>query len=254
MFKHVICKTPGKSMINGLTSANLGKPDYLKSLDQHNEYIRALQQCDVTITLLPADERFPDSVFVEDTALCTPHCAIITRPGAESRRGETESIEQTLSRFYPGRLEHISAPDTVEAGDIMMVGSHYYIGLSARTNRSGAERTIAILNKYGMTGSIVSLKEVLHLKTGLAYLENNNLLAAGEFVHKPEFQHLNIIEIPREEAYAANSIWVNDRVIMPAGYPETREKIAALGYQVIEVDTSEYRKIDGGVSCMSLRF
>ncbi|MCX8588588.1 MULTISPECIES: dimethylargininase [unclassified Gilliamella] len=253
-FSHIIARTPAKSLIHGLTSANLGKPDYQKALDQHNNYIRALQQCDVDITLLPADERFPDSVFVEDVALCTPHCAIITRPGAESRRNETEIIIDTIERFYPKKVEKITAPGTVEAGDIMMVEDHYYIGLSARTNQEGANQMIAILQKYGLTGSVVTLEKVLHLKTGLAYLENNNLLAAGEFITKPEFQHLNIIEIPEQESYAANCIWVNDRVIMPAGYPITKAKIEALGYQVIEVDTSEYRKVDGGVSCMSLRF
>lgn len=253
-FNHIITRTPAKSLINGLTSANLGKPDYQKALDQHNNYIRALQKCDVDITILPADENFPDSVFVEDPVLCTPHCAIITRPGAESRRGETQIIEETIKRFYRDKVQKITAPGTVEAGDIMMVDNHYYIGLSARTNQQGAEQIIAILNQYGMTGSIVTLEKVLHLKTGLAYLENNNLLAAGEFITKPEFQHLNIIEIPEYESYAANCIWVNGKVIMPAGYPITQAKIAALGYQVIEVDTSEYRKIDGGVSCMSLRF
>lgn len=253
-FSHIIARTPAKSLIHGLTSANLGKPDYQKALDQHNNYIRALQQCDVDITLLPADERFPDSVFVEDVALCTPHCAIITRPGAESRRNETEIIIDTIERFYPNKVEKITAPGTVEAGDIMMVEDHYYIGISARTNQEGANQMIAILQKYGLTGSVVTLEKVLHLKTGLAYLENNNLLAAGEFITKPEFQHLNIIEIPEQESYAANCIWVNDRVIMPAGYPITKAKIEALGYQVIEVDTSEYRKVDGGVSCMSLRF
>lgn len=253
-FSHIIARTPAKSLIHGLTSANLGKPDYQKALDQHNNYIRALQQCDVDITLLLADERFPDSVFVEDVALCTPHCAIITRPGAESRRNETEIIIDTIERFYPNKVEKITAPGTVEAGDIMMVEDHYYIGLSARTNQEGANQMIAILQKYGLTGSVVTLEKVLHLKTGLAYLENNNLLAAGEFITKPEFQHLNIIEIPEHESYAANCIWVNDWVIMPAGYPITKAKIEALGYQVIEVDTSEYRKVDGGVSCMSLRF
>ncbi|SCB86860.1 dimethylargininase [Gilliamella intestini] len=253
-FSHIIARTPAKSLINGLTSSNLGKPNYQKALDQHNNYIRALQQCDVDITILPADERFPDSVFVEDTVLCTPHCAIITRPGAESRREETEIIVDTIERFYPNKVERITTPGTVEAGDIMMVENHYYIGLSARTNQAGAKQMIAILEKYGLTGSIVTLEKVLHLKTGLAYLENNNLLAAGEFITKPEFGHLNIIEIPEQESYAANCIWVNDRVIMPAGYPITKAKIEKLGYQVIEVDTSEYQKIDGGVSCMSLRF
>ncbi|MCX8649549.1 dimethylarginine dimethylaminohydrolase family protein [Gilliamella sp. B2776] len=253
-FNHIIARTPAKSLIDGLTSANLGKPNYQKALDQHNDYIRALQQCDVDITILPANERFPDSVFVEDTVLCTPNCAIITRPGAVSRRGETEIIQATIERFYPNKVESISAPGTVEAGDIMMVGDHYYIGLSARTNQSGADQMIAILEKHGLSGSVVTLEKVLHLKTGLAYLEHDNLLATGEFITKPEFQHLNIIEIPDKESYAANCIWVNERVIMPYGYPMTKAKIEALGYQVIEVDTSEYRKIDGGVSCMSLRF
>lgn len=105
-----------------------------------------------------------------------------------------------------------------------------------------------------MTGSVVTLEKVLHLKTGLAYLENNNLLACGEFLDKPEFRHFNLVEIPEDESYAANCIWVNGTVIMPAGYPVSRGRIAALGYPVIEVDTSEFRKLDGGVSCMSLRF
>jgi len=253
-FKHIIARTPSKTLVEGLTSVNLGKPDYQKALDQHNDYIRALQQCDVDITILPPDDKFPDAVFVEDTALCTPHCVIITRPGAESRRKEIEIIEESVMRFYPNHVERIVAPGTVEAGDIMMVGSHYYIGLSARTNQQGADQMIAILKKYDLNASIVTLDKVLHLKTGLAYLENNNLLAAGEFITKPEFSHLNIIEIPEEESYAANCIWVNGKVIMPSGYLVTKAKIEALGYHVIEVDTSEYRKIDGGVSCMSLRF
>ncbi len=253
MFKHIIARTPCRALVDGLSEANLGKPDYAKALEQHNTYIRALQTCGVDITILPPAEDFPDSVFVEDPALCTPHCAIVTRPGADSRRQEAELIAPVLHRFYKN-VERIVEPGTLDAGDVMMVGSHYYIGKSARTNEEGAQQLIAILEKHGMTGSIVTLEEVLHLKTGLAYLENNNLLAAGEFVTKPEFQKYNIIEVPVEESYAANCIWVNGKVIMPSGYPNTRDKIAALGYEVIELDTSEYRKVDGGVSCMSLRF
>lgn len=253
-FKHIITRTPSKTLINGLTSAKLGKPDYPKALEQHNNYIQALQQCDVDITILQPVEHFPDSVFVEDTALCTPYCVIITRPGAESRRQEAELIEPAVTRFFPNTVEKIIAPATVEAGDIMIVGNHYYIGLSARTNQEGANQVIVILAKYGLTGSVVRCENVLHLKTGLSYLENNNLLAAGEFITHPEFGHLNIIAIPPEESYAANCIWVNGKIIMPAGFPITKAKITALGYQVIEVDISEYQKIDGGLSCMSLRF
>ncbi len=252
-FNHIIARTPCRALVEGLTSSDLGKPVFEKALEQHHRYIEALQTCEVDILILPPDENFPDSVFVEDPVLCTPHCAIITRPGAETRRKETEIIEPAIHRYYEN-VERIEAPGTVEAGDIMMVGDHYYIGESARTNAEGARQMIAILEKYGMTGSVVRLEEVLHLKTGLAYLENNNLIAAGEFITKPEFQQYNIIEIPESESYAANCIWVNGRVIMPTGFPVTSGKIAALGYQVIEVDTSEYQKIDGGVSCMSLRF
>ncbi len=163
MFKHIIARTPARSLVDGLTSSHLGKPDYAKALEQHNAYIRALQTCDVDITLLPPDERFPDSVFVEDPVLCTSRCAIITRPGAESRRGETEIIEETVQRFYPGKVERIEAPGTVEAGDIMMVGDHFYIGESARTNAEGARQMIAILEKHGLSGSVVRLEKVLHL-------------------------------------------------------------------------------------------
>lgn len=254
MFKHIIVRTPCPALVDGLTSANLGEPNYQNALTQHQNYIHALQQCDVDVTILPPEAQFPDSVFVEDDVLCTPYCAILTRPGAETRRGEVALIEPTIARFYPNHVERIEAPGTVEAGDIMMVGSHYYIGLSARTNAEGAQQMIAILAKYGLTGSVVTLEKVLHLKTGLSYLENNHLLVAGEFIHKPEFQSFDLIEIPEEESYAANCIWVNNRVIMPSGFPITRDKVDALGYTVIEVDTSEFRKIDGGVSCMSLRF
>lgn len=253
MFHHAITRTPCRALIDGLSSSGLGKPIFEKALEQHHAYIRALKSCGLEVTILPPEEAFPDSVFVEDPALCTPHCAIVTRPGADSRRGEAELLAPVLGRFYE-RVERIVEPGTLDAGDVMMVGDHYYIGHSARTNGEGARQLIAILEKHGMTGSVVSLQEVLHLKTGLAYLENNHLMAAGEFLTKPEFQGFHLIPVPEGETYAANCIWVNDRVIMPAGYPKTHSLIAALGYEVLEVDTSEYRKVDGGVSCMSLRF
>ena len=252
MFKNIIARTPCPNLVNGLTSSNLGKPNYEKALLQHAAYLKALEECGAHITLLPPDDRFPDSVFIEDPALCTPYFAVLTRPGAESRRGESETLTTTISRFYE-HVETIIDPGTLDAGDVMMVGSHYYIGLSKRTNENGAKQLITLLEKYAMSGSIVTLDEVLHLKTGLAYLENNNLLACGEFINKAEFESFNIIEIPEEEAYAANCIWINGHVIMPEGYPTTRDKIKALGYQVVEVDTSEFQKVDGGVSCMSLR-
>ncbi len=255
MFKNVIVRVPSPSISDGLTSADLGQPVYEKALVQHENYVSALTKAGVNVTVLEPKNEFPDACFVEDVALCTSMCAIITRPGAETRRAEAElsDMHDALNKFYD-HVEQIEAPGTVEAGDIMMVGDHFYIGESARTNRVGAEQLIAILEKYGLTGSIVTLKEVLHLKTGLAYLENNHLLVAGEFIDDPEFAKFNRIEVPEDEAYGANCIWVNDHVLVPEGYPTIQKKIEELGYDVILVDTSEFRKIDGGLSCLSLRF
>ncbi len=253
MFTKAIVKIPCENMIRGLTSVNLDIPNYLESLVQHQYYINALRKCGLEVTILDADENYPDSTFIEDTALLTPHCAIITNPGTSSRKGEIHEIKKILINFYE-IVEEIKEPGTLEAGDVMMVGAHYFIGLSERTNAQGASQLISILNKYGMTGSAVSLKNVLHLKSGVSYLENNNLLVTGEFKYHPEFQKYNLILIDGEEKYAANSLWINNNVLVPQGFPITKSKIEVLGYQTIEVDVSEFRKLDGGLSCLSLRF
>lgn len=253
MFTKAIVRIPCQAMVNGLSSANLGLPDYQKALVQHADYIEALKECGLRVTVLPADENFPDSTFVEDVALITPHCAILTHPGAPTRTLETQSMRTVIGEFY-AQIETVEAPGNVEAGDIMMVGDHFYVGLSERTNQKGAEQIIAILERYGMRGSVVELTEVLHLKTGLGYLENNNLLACGEFLGKPEFQQYNLLQVDSDEAYAANSVWINEVVLTPRGYPKTRSLIENAGYQVREVEVSEFRKLDGGLSCLSLRF
>ncbi len=253
MFTKAIVRTPSKSMVNGLTSANLGLPNYELALEQHQEYIAALTKCGLQVKVLPADEEYPDSTFVEDTALLTKKCAIIANPGASSRRGEILEMKKILRSYY-STIEKIEPPATVEPGDIMMVGDHFYVGLSERTNEDGAAQIITILNKYGYSGSAVMLNDMLHLKTGIAYLENNNLLAFGEFLHEGQFHKFNIIEVDEDESYAANSVWVNGYVLVPKGFPKTRDKIIDAGYSIIEVDVSEFRKLDGGLSCLSLRF
>ena len=253
MFTRAIVRTPCRSIAHGLTSAKLGKPENQNALRQHDGYVEALRACGLEVTVLPADENFPDSTFVEDVALLTPRCAVITNPGAQSRKGETRLILKTIRAFFPA-VEMIEAPGTVEAGDIMMTGDHYYIGLSERTNLEGAEQMIAILESHGFSGSMVELNEVLHLKTGLGYLENNNLLACGEFLGKPEFKKFNILKVSHGEAYAANSVWINGKVLVPSGFPKTKAMIEKAGYETIPVDVSEFRKLDGGLSCLSLRF
>jgi dimethylargininase len=253
MFTNAIVRRPCREMINGITKATLGKPVYDLVLEQHNKYVEALQQCGLAVTVLDADSRFPDSVFIEDTALCTPHCAIVTNPGAPSRNKETEGLKTILAGFYRN-VHCIENPGTVDGGDVMMVGNHYYIGLSDRTNGRGAEQLIAILQQYGMDGSAVEMSTMLHLKTGMSYLEQNNLLITGEFLTKPIFDTFQKLEVPMDEAYAANSLWINDTVIVPLGYTKTLKRIQELGYKTLILDMSEFRKLDGGLSCLSLRF
>ena len=256
MFKNAIVRIPGKSLLEGITSApELGKPDYELALKQHNNYIEALESCGVTVTVLDALEEFPDSCFVEDTAVLTRNCAIISNPGAATRKKESGYMIETIKKFYTeDKIEYIKDPGTLEGGDVLMVGNHFYVGLSARTNKEGIRQFIEILEEHGLTGSAVPLEKVLHLKTGVNYIENNNMLASGEFIEKEDFKLFNKIIVPENEAYGANCIWMNGSVIVPKGYPTVEKSVRDAGYNVIVVDTSEYKKLDGGLSCLSLRF
>lgn len=253
MFTQAIVRLPCPEMVRGLTSASLGKPDFTLAMKQHKAYVEALQSCGLHVEVLKPDSRYPDSVFVEDVALCTPACAIVTNPGAPSRNGEKLEIKTVLERFY-GHVETLEAPGTLDAGDVMMVGAHFYIGISKRTNREGAKQLSTILEDHGLSASLVPLKEMLHLKSGLSYLEQNHLLITGEFLDQPAFDGFKGIRVDPEEAYAANSLWVNSTVLVPEGFPKTLARIREAGYKTITLDVSEFQKLDGGLSCLSLRF
>lgn len=253
MFTKAITRQPGKSLINGLSSSDLGKPDYNKALIQHAAYVEALKSCGLDVLVLPAEEEFPDSTFVEDTALLAPDCAIIMRPGAPSRRGEVDSMQPVLEKFYD-HVEKVVTPGTAEAGDIMMVGKDFYIGQSARTNQYGAQQIVQLLSKYGYRGHVVPVKEMLHFKSGIAYLENETIVAVDQKTVLAPFEGFNIIPVDTDEAYAANCVWVNGTILVAKGFPKTLERIQRAGYSTITLDMSEYRKLDGGLSCLSLRF
>lgn len=253
MYTKAIVRIPCKNIVNGLTTVNLGSPDYEKALKQHSQYVEALKECGLEIIILEPGENFPDSTFVEDTALLTPHCAIITNPGASSRKGEIVEINQVLKGYF-SNIEYIKDPGTVDGGDIFRVGTHFYVGISERTNLAGAQQLISILNRYGMSASTVSLKDVLHLKSGVSYLQKNNLVVSGEFIEKPEFRSFNLIKVDQDESYAANSVWINEKVLIAKGFPKTKNTIEKAGYKTIELNVSEFRKVDGGLSCLSLRF
>lgn len=253
MFRYSIVRVPCEGIKEGLTSSSLGKPEYRMALKQHSEYVQTLKDLGLEVKILDKDERYPDSTFIEDIALCTPVCAVITSPGAVTRRGEIEGIRQVLEEYYD-KIEEIRLPGTLEAGDVMRAGDQYFIGISGRTNIEGANQLINILGKHKLTGSKVPLKKMLHLKSGASYLENNNMLVCGELINRKEFKRFNRIVIDQNESYAANSLWINGTVLVPDGFPETRKKIEDAGYRTILLDVSEFRKVDGGLSCLSLRF
>ncbi|MHA1646412.1 MAG: arginine deiminase family protein, partial [Promethearchaeota archaeon] len=156
-------------------------------------------------------------------------------------------------KIYP-HLEYITEPGTLEGGDIMRIENHYYIGLSNRTNSKGAKQLIKILQQYGYEGTVVPLKEMLHLKTGVNYLGNNIVLVSGEFITHKEFQKFEKIIVQPDEEYAANCVRINDFVLMPAGFPKLKDELLKKDFQIIELEMSEFQKLDGGLSCLSLRF
>ena len=164
-------------------------------------------------------------------------------------------IVDAIGKFYSeDQIGYIKAPGTLEGGDVMKCGNTFYIGLSARTNEEGIKQFADFFGSYGYEVVAVPLTEVLHLKTGVNYLENNKMLVSGEFIDKPVFADYEKMIVPEEEAYGANCIWMNGTVIVPEGYPSVQKAVEDAGYPVITVDTSEFRKIDGGLSCLSLRF
>ncbi len=252
MFARAIVRGVPATINAGISTAELGEPDVEKASEQHERYVAALEACGLEVTVLDADERFPDSVFVEDTAVVTDRCAVVTNPGAAERRGEVPEVEKALARLY-GDLERITDPGTVDGGDVLQVGDYFYVGLTRRTNREGAEQLSEILRRYGFGVSLVGLRRFLHLKTGVAYLGGDDLVVAGELVGRDELSGFDEIVVPPEEEYAANCIRVNDRVLVAAGYETTGRSIAERGYESIELEMSEFRKVDGGLSCLSLR-
>jgi dimethylargininase len=252
VFSQAITRKPGHNCAAGLTTSHLGRPDYDLLLVQHGQYVNTLRELGLQVEVLPAAPDYPDAYFVEDPAVVTPEVAIITIPGAPARQGEQESIAPALAPHRP--LVHIEAPGTVEGGDILMVGRHFFIGLSERTNEAGAEQLGRIVAAHGYTCTVVPVGPGLHLKSSVNLAGPNTLLLTAEFAAKPAFAGYNHIILDEEEAYASNSLLINGTLIMPAGFPRTRSQLEALDQPIIELDVSEVQKMDGGLTCMSLRF
>jgi dimethylargininase len=293
VFTKAIVRLPSRNFAAGLTNAELGVPDYQLALEQHAIYCTALEQCGLQLIRLAADERYPDGCFVEDGAIVfdalpvehpTPDAragtplgratapaaalkiedlrtntkhAVLTMPGAPSRRGEIENMRAELSRLFPS-LDEIRLPGTLDGGDICEAGKHFFIGISERTNEEGARQLAEILTKHGCTSSLVDVRgmsELLHLKSGLAYLGDKTLVIIEALTKREEFRGYNLIRVEPGEEYAANCIEVNGLVLMAAGYPNLKTKLRdELDYATVSLDMSEFQKMDGGLSCLSVRW
>jgi len=252
MFTHAITRLPGPNFDEGLTTANLGRPNYPLILQQHYAYRQALLSLGLDVIVLPAEPAYPDAYFVEDPAIITPSIAVITRPGAPSRQGEEITLEPFIEYYRP--VFHIQPPGTVDGGDVLMVGEHFFIGLSERTNPEGASQLATFLAGAGHTSETVPVAAGLHLKSGVNYVGKNTLLVSKSLADYPAFARYEKIILAAEEKYAANTLWVNDVLLMPQGFPKTYPSLTRLGLKIIELDVSEVQKMDGGLTCMSLRF
>jgi dimethylargininase len=256
MFRHAIVRPPAANFAEGLTSVDLGKPVFEKALAQHAHYCHALQQCGLELTRLEADAGFPDSTFVEDTAILTPRTAILARRGAPSRMGEVIGIERALRHVY-SRFLAITAPGTVDGGDVCEADGHFFIGLSARTNEQGAHQLTDFLEEEGFTSALVDIRSIdgiLHLKSGISYLGDNRLVLIDALVGHAAFNGYEIVVVEPEENYAANFLRINDHVIVSAGHGKFEAMVRGFGYPTIALDMSEFQKMDGALSCLSLRF
>ena len=252
MFTRAITRRPSREMVDGITTAGLGQPDYELALKQHAAYCQALSELGLDVTILDAEEGYPDCCFVEDTAVVCEHVAIIAPLGAPSRQGEQVSIEPILAKFKP--IEKVQAPANFEGGDVLQVDNTFFIGMSERTNAAGAHVFCQSVSALGYTCHAISCGPSLHFKTDVNYIGDGVLLVSPHFMDSPELADFERIVVEDDEAYARNCLYVNGTVIVPDGFPKTLEKITSLGKPVVVLDVSEYRKLDGGLTCLSLRF
>lgn len=255
-FTRAIVRPPSSNFADGLTSVSLGAPDFALALEQHAKYCDALAERGLELIRLPEDPAHPDATFVEDVAVLSPKCNVLTRPGAPSRAGEVTAIRAALIALGI-KLSEIETPGTLDGGDICEAGNHFFIGVSQRTNWDGAAQLAALLEKAGYGSSCIDIRMVpgiLHLKSGIAALDDRRIVAIESLASHPSLKHHEIVRVASGEEYAANCVRVNDRVLVPAGFPKILRTLEELSLNPLALDMSEFQKMDGGLSCLSLRF
>jgi dimethylargininase len=217
---------------------------------QHHEYVNTLKKLGCTVVELPAEPELPDSVFVEDAAFVLPEVAIITRPGADSRKPETESISRTLSPYI--KLIQVREPATIDGGDVLVLGKNIYVGRSTRSNGDALKQLNQALCDYGYQVTGVEMHDCLHLKSAVTRVDQRTLLINRNWVDSHHFENFDWIEVDLSEPFAANCLPIGEAIIFPTAFPNTLARLEERGYKVITVDVSELAKAEGAVTCCSL--
>ena len=253
-FTDAVVRRPGLSVVNGLRAIDRGQPDIKRFRAEHSAYVKVLERAGLNVEVLPPLEAFPDSVFVEDAALCLPGGTVILRPGAPSRAGEAEAIATALTGLGH-EIRRMSPAGFVDGGDILVTDKVILVGLSARTNQAGFGELKNILGDWGYSVQAAHTPaNVLHFKSDCSLLDSETILATSRLSGAECFAPFRVLTLPPGEEAGANSIRVNDKVLVPAGFPSTAEMISRAGYAVEVVRADQAALLDGGLSCMSLRF
>lgn len=254
-FTHAITRRPAASITHGLRAVDIGTPDLALMQAHHDTYVATLRETGATVVELPPLEAYPDSIFVEDTALCLPQGAVVMRPGAPSRLGEAAEMAPHLRALYGEVVEITGAESFIEGGDVLVTEREILVGRSARTNAAGIAELTALVAPWGhKVREVHTPPGVLHFKTDCSLLDADTILSTTRLSASGCFAGYRVVDVPEGEEAAANTIRFNDLVLMPAGFPRTRAAIEAAGFTVREIGNSECAKLDGGMSCLSLRF
>jgi dimethylargininase len=220
---------------------------------QHMEYVACLGKMGATVIELPAEPSLPDSVFVEDTVLLFDELAVLTRPGAESRRAEVDAIAPAVQAVRK-QVERISAPGTIDGGDVLRIGKRVFVGLSQRSNQSAIDQLADILKPFGYSVTAVPMQDCLHLKSAVTALSDDTVLINQDWVDAAYFKEYQQIRVDEHEPHAANVVRIGSAILMPSAFPKTLALIATAGYAVTAVDVSELQKAEGAVTCCSVLF
>ena len=217
---------------------------------QHEEYVQALKDMGCEVVELPAEPDLPDSVFVEDTAFILPQAAVITRPGADSRRPETETIIHALQPYR--ELLLIQEPGTVDGGDVLVLDKDIFVGMSTRSNHAAVDQINILVGKFGYQAQGVELHDCLHLKSAVTQVDAKTLLINRNWVDAHHFAGFDLIDVDPSEPFAANCLPVNGEILFPEAFPKTRAKLEARGFKVRTVQVDELAKAEGAITCCSL--